>query len=361
MPRAQSLKPKALFMTKPRAVLVLTLALVLCAMTAGRAEIIEQILVKVNGDIITKSDLEARQVAMLRERGAKPATDAELKKILAETTPEVIVDAIDEMLMLQRGNDLGYRLSDEQFTEILTNIKKQNKIETEEQFQAALKQEGLTLAELRKSIEKNMIINRVQQTEVLARVSVTEEEARRYYEAHKNELTTPSVMTVRELLVAVPNDGKALNVGLDEDAKAKAEALRARVVAGESFEKLASEASDSSSKANAGLVGPLSKEELDPALRKIFDAMKVGELSPVTRTALGYQFFTIVSMSESKVLSFDEAREQISNRVAAEKRNGEFMKYIQKLRAQALIEWKNAELKKMYDEQIKARLTRANG
>jgi parvulin-like peptidyl-prolyl isomerase len=319
-------------------------------------QIIEQILVKVNGEIITKTDLEARQVALLRQRGVQPKTDAELKKALLDVTPQLLVETVDEVLILQRGRDLGYKLSDEQFTEILGNIKKENKIETDEQFQAALKQEGLTLPELRKSIEKNMIINRVQQVEVMQRISVTDDEARRYYEVHKNELTTPSSMTVREFLVAVPNDGKTLNVGLDEDAKQKAEAFRERVAKGESFEKLATELSDSSSKANGGLVGPVSKEELDPALRKIFDGLKVGEVSPVARTSQGWQFFAIVSETPTKVLSFDEAREQISNRVANEKRRGEFLKYLAKLRGQALIEWKNTELKKMYDAAIQAQV-----
>ena len=337
-------------------VLLLVASLALPAAASAQNQVIEQILVKVNGDIITKTDLEARQVALLRQRGVQPKTDAELKKALLDVTPQLLVETVDEVLILQRGRDLGYKLSDEQFTEILGNIKKENKIETDEQFQAALKQEGLTLPELRRSIEKNMIINRVQQVEVMQRISVTEEEARRYYEAHKNELMTPSSLMVREFLVAVPNDGKTLNVGLDEDAKQKAEAFRERVAKGESFEQLATELSDSSSKANGGMVGPISKEELDPGLRKIFDALKVGEVSPVTRTSQGWQFFAIVSETPTKVLSYDEAREQISNRVANEKRRGEFLKYLAKLRAQALIEWKNGDLKKMYDSAIQAQV-----
>jgi len=339
-----------------RLLLPALLLLLMPAVSSAQTQIVEQILVKVNGDIVTKSDLEARQIAVLKQRGVQPKTDEELKKALLDVTPQLLVETVDEMLILQRGRDLGYKLTDERFNDIIGNIKKENKIETEEQFQAALKQEGLTLPELRRSIEKNMIIRQVQEVEVMGRISVTDEEARRYYEAHKNELTTPSSIMVREFLVAVPNDGKTLNVGLDEEAKAKAEAFRERVVKGESFEKLATELSDSSSKANGGLVGPLSKEELDPALRKIFDALKPGDVSPVARTAAGWQFFAIVTETPVKVLSFDEARQQISNRVANEKRQAEFLKYLQKLRAQALIEWKNGELKKMYDQAVQAQV-----
>src|SRR6187399_1579681 len=120
------------------------------ALVRVEADIIEQVLVKVNGEIITKSDLETRQIAALRQKNPnlRPNGDAELKKALAEVTPAVIVDAIDELLLVQRGKELGYTMSTERFNSIVENIKKENKIETEEQLQAALKQEGMTMADL---------------------------------------------------------------------------------------------------------------------------------------------------------------------------------------------------------------------
>ena len=86
------------------------------AVAAPRAEIIEQIIVKVNGDIITKTEFEQRQVLALRARkvDVDPQSE-ELKKAIAEITPQLIVDAVDELILLQRGKDLGYKLSDEQF------------------------------------------------------------------------------------------------------------------------------------------------------------------------------------------------------------------------------------------------------
>jgi parvulin-like peptidyl-prolyl isomerase len=306
----------------------------------------------VNGDILTKTQLEAREVAALRQRGQQNLSDEDLKKAIAEVTPEVLVDAIDEMLMLQRGRDLGYKLGDEQFKDILDRIKKDNKIETEEQFQAALKQEGLTLDELRKSIERNMIVSRVQQNEVMGKISVSEQEARTYYNAHKAEFVTPASLVIREMLVAVPNDPKGLNVAKDDEAKAKAEALRARVVAGENFETLAAEASEAASKSNNGLIGPIKLDELDAAMRKVFEPMKAGEVTPVMRTARGYQFFKIESKTESEVVPFDQARDQIGNRVAQTKQMGEVRRFLTKLRAEALIEWKNPELKKLYDQKV---------
>ena len=145
---------------------------VLGVMSSGvalRADILEQILVKVNGDIITKTDLETRQVAALRQRPdyQQLRDTGALQKALAEITPRVIVDAVDEIILQQRGKELGYTMNDEQFKNIVENIRKENKLEDEAQFQAALKSEGMTMADLRKSLERQMIVTRVQQSEVL--------------------------------------------------------------------------------------------------------------------------------------------------------------------------------------------------
>jgi peptidyl-prolyl cis-trans isomerase SurA len=315
-------------------------------------EVLEQIIVKVNGEILTKTELEAREVAALRQKGQQNLTDQELKKAIAEVTPQILVDTLDEMLILQRGKDLGYHLGDDQFKDVLDRIKKENKLETEEQFEAALKQEGLTLADLRKSIERNMIIQRVQQNEVMGKIAVNEDEARNYYAAHKNEFVTPASLMIREILVAVPTDPKGLNVAQDDDAKAKAEALHKRALAGESFEKLATEENDAPSKSNGGLIGPIKLDEVDVAMRKLFEPLKAGEMTTVTRTQRGYQFFKLESKTDSQLIPFDQARDQIANKVAQTKQRGEVQKFLGKLRAEALIEWKNPELKKLYDQKI---------
>src|SRR5215207_5018248 len=151
---------------------IVALLLVVGFSVRPHADILEQILVKVNGDIITKSDLEQRQIAALRQRDPnfRPSDDAALRKALTEVTPDVIVNAVDELLLIQRGRELGYALGAEQFRNIVENIKKENKIETEEAFQAALKSEGMTLEDLRKQIERNMLANRVQQVEVMGKI-----------------------------------------------------------------------------------------------------------------------------------------------------------------------------------------------
>jgi peptidyl-prolyl cis-trans isomerase SurA len=337
---------------------------VLLAGTLGvaRAEIIEQVLIKVNGEIFTKTELEERQVSALRQMGQQAdmknnPSDAQLRKMLDDVTPELVVNIVDEVLILQRGRELGYKMSEEQFQSYLENIKKDSKIETEEQFQAALKQENMTMPELRKNVEKTIIMSRVQQNEVVGRLAVSDTDARRYYEAHAKEFTTPQSITLREIFVTVPGDGKTINVGLDEEAREKANQIRQRAVALESFEKLAAEVSDAPSRANAGLIGPLNLSELSPDLQKLVEGMKPGDISPVLRAQKGYQMLKLESSSAAETLPFEQARDQISEKVFADKRKAEFDKYLTKLRAEAIIEFRNTDIKKAYEvglERMKA-------
>lgn len=332
-------------------VLSLAVALSITAVAAPRADILEQVLVKVNGDIITKTDLEQRQIAVIRQRqpDQRPNSDAELQKALSEITPGVIVDFVDELLMVQRGRELGYALGDEQFQSILENIKKENKLESDEQFQAALKQEGLTLDDLRKQLEKQMLYTRVQQTEVMGRISVSEDEIQRAYEADKASFTTPSQITLREILIAVPSSEKGVNVAEDDAAKAKAEQLHKRLEAGEPFPRLASDFSDAPSKANGGLIGPISRNDLSEELRRELEPLAEGELTPVIRTPRGYQILKLETATPPQVKSLEEARVEVSEKIAAGKQRGEFQKYIERLRSQAIIDWKNDEIKKAYE------------
>src|SRR5258708_7106561 len=249
---------------------LLQVVLILAAVATPRGEIIEQILVKVNGDIFTKTDLEQRQIAALRQKGQaidlkSDPNNVQLRKALDEITPQIMVDAIDEMIIVQRGKELGYTLSDTQFKGVVDNIRKENKIESEEQFQAALKAENMTMADLRRNLERQMIYQRVQQNEVLAKIGVTDDEARKYYESHPKEFTTPPTVTLREILVVVPGDPKVMNVAADEAANAKVLQIRQRVTSGGgNFEKVAAAISDSPSTAKAGLIWPVSTNNLSP-------------------------------------------------------------------------------------------------
>lgn len=330
-------------------------ALVLLALAATvplQAEILEQVLVKVNGDIITKTEFEERQVAALRNRPelANAGPDSlELQRAVSESTPDLILDAVDELLLVQRGRELGFALGDEQFNQIVANIKESNNLQDEARFQAALKEQGLTLADLRKSLERQMLVTQVQRQDLMAKLSVSDDEARAYYEQHREEFTTPAEVTLREIFLEVPTTDQGVNVAQDEEIRARAEDVRKRLLAGEPFPRLAGDVSSAPSKANGGLIGPLRVSELAPKLQEILGEMKIGDITQVLRTERGYQILKLESRTETRTRAFEDARTDIADKVMDEKLAGERTKYLDRLRAQATIVWRNEELKKAYE------------
>jgi peptidyl-prolyl cis-trans isomerase SurA len=323
-----------------------------------RAEIIEQVLVKVNGEIITKTEFESLQVAELRNRPelAKASTSSlAVQRAIAEITPDLILNAVDELLLVQRGRESGYALGDQQFTQIVDGIRKSQNLEDEARFKEALKQEGLTMDDLRRNLEKRMLVSQVQRVEILDKISISEEEARAYYEQHRTEFTSPTEITLREILLEVPTSDRGVNVAQDDAVRATAEDLRKRLLAGEPFPRLAGEYSAAGSKANGGLIGPIHSDEIAPQLRDLLASMNVGDITGVLRAQRGYQILKLESRTESKVKSFEEARGDIGNRIGEEKLKGEREKYLDRLREQATITFRNTELEKAYETALARR------
>ena len=340
------------------------LVAVLAIAAPQQGEVLEQVLVKVNGDIITKTELEAKQIAALRERFNSPVdaqalqNDEALKKALLEVTPELLVNSIDELLLTQLGREKGYTLSDEAFGEWLTAMRKENNLQDEAKFQAALKQEGMTVDVLRKQMERATIIRNVQQSEVGQKLQITEEEARQYYVSHKNEFVEPATVTLREIFIEVPTTtqgGEAgVKVGAEDDAKKEAEAAYARAKAGEDFGKVAAELSDSASKANGGLIGPLPLADISDSLRATLETLKPGDVVPPARNAKGFQILKLEAMTKSEAQPFESVRDLVADKVYEARAQAEMRKFLTRIRSQAIIEWKNQDLKKLYEQRLAA-------
>lgn len=312
--------------------------------------IIERILVKVNGEIITQSDLEERQVAAIRARGVQPSTNAELMQLVREVTPNVLAAAVEEMLLVERGRELGYQLSDDQFQDYLDSLKEDNGIESDEQFLQMLEQqEGMSLDEFRRLVERQMLAGQVQQVQVLGRVTITDVEAREYYDSHIEEFTDPATVTLREIIVAAPEDPTA-NMLADRRAREQAEAVRQRVVDGEEFEALVAEVSVGQSKGNGGLIGPFQLNEVAESIREMIAGLEPGGVSEVRRTTQGYQILQIAELIDDVIRPFDEVRNEISERAFGERRAAAYREFLDELYAEAIIDWKSEELQQAFEQ-----------
>ena len=337
----------------------LSLALVAALMAPPlRAEIIEQVLVKVNGDIITLTDFEKKQLEALAQRpelAKLPQNSPQFAQAVGQLSPGLILNAVDELLYLARAREHGWVLTTERYNQIVGDIRKANNLEDDATFKRELQAAGLTEADLKRNIEREMLVSQVQRVDVIDKIAVTEQEVEAYYKDHPNEFTTPSEITLREIMIAVPATERGVNVAQDDEARAKAQEIRKRLDAGEPFARLAGEVSTSASKANGGLIGPYKLDELTPALQQLLKGMQVGDVTEVLSSSSGYQIFKLESRTETKTRALDDARADVSMKVAQQKSRGELMKYLEKLRAQAKITWRHTELEKAYNRAVAER------
>jgi parvulin-like peptidyl-prolyl isomerase len=222
-----------------------------------------------------KRSFEQRQIGVLRTR----ATTSRRRAQIQEITPPA-VDAVDEMLIMQHGRELGYHLSDEAFKNYIEGIKTENKL-NDADFKVALSQEGMTLDTFRENSEKQYIIQTVRQREILGHMSLTEEEARQYFDKHPEEFLKPATVMLREILVAVPAESAAgqqlFRASVDESAKAKIAAIRERAIGGEDFTKLVADVSESTTATAGWLVRSTSK--MSTGIRELVDKLKVGDVA----------------------------------------------------------------------------------
>lgn len=323
---------------------------------------LERILVKVNGDIITLTELEERQVGVIRQRGLQARTDAELAQALRDVTPEVISGAVDELLLIQRARELGYQFTDEQFQEILGDLMAENGFETEEEFREALaQQEGMTLEDMRRVMERQILINQVQQIEVLGAVTLTEVEAREHYEANVAQYTEPPTVTMREILVRVPEGLGGAGVAADDQARLDAEEARLRVLDGEDFALVAVAVSDAASKANGGLIGPIDLSLLSGTLRDVLADLEVGDVTEPLRTPLGYQVLRLEARTQPEPRPFEEVRDRISENVFNDRRLAEYARYLDRLRSEADFDWKDDRIRQAFEDYEEVRASRLAG
>jgi peptidyl-prolyl cis-trans isomerase SurA len=328
---------------------------------AQQSAILERIIVKVNGEILTQTQLEDLQIEAMRDQNKqvenrKALSNEDVRKALVDITPTILVEEVDKLLMIQRARELNLKFSDEMFKQSIDNIKKQNaeSIKSDADLERALKEAGLTMAKLRQNFEKGYLVMEVERREVARNITLTEEEARQYHKAHPQDFMKPATMTLREILVSVPTTGTGtqatFNAAIADAAKAKIDSLRARAAAGEDFLKLISEASDSSTKANNGLIGPVVVADMNPVLVAALEKLQPGEITEPLRTRAGYQIFKLESRSAAEPEPYDKVRNEIGQKIYESRRDGEMSKYLTRLRAQALIEWKDENFRKMYEQ-----------
>jgi parvulin-like peptidyl-prolyl isomerase len=311
---------------------VLLPSLLLLGPAPLRAEILERIIAKVNGEVITQSEFQSRQLAAAQAARVEPDKVAQF---LRENNAKILQEAVDDILLVQRAEDAGLHLRPEYINDMIDGIKKENKIENDAQFQEQLSREGMTLDDLKHNIERSIIRRQILNRDIEAKVAVTESEARAEYDKRIADYTKPPTVSLLEILVK--EEG-----GSDPAARAREILDRARK--GEDFGSLARDTSASPTRAAGGDLGKLAHGDLNPELEKIAFELPIGAVSDLIRTAGGYRILKVTERTEGSVVPFDQAKDEIKQTLMQQRWAKEYDTYIQDLRKKAVVDLRVREV-----------------
>jgi peptidyl-prolyl cis-trans isomerase SurA len=314
-----------------RILLLLIPSLAILAVQAP-AEIVERVIAAVNGDIITLSEFEARQIAAVQQSGVSPD---QIPLFLRQNNARLLQEAVDELLVLQRGDLLGIHLPDGYIDEVVGNIKEENNITSEAQFQAQLEREGMTLEDLKRSVERSIVRRQVLSSELKV-PTVTEAEGRAWYEERiEADFTNPATARLQEIVIS----------GDTPELAARVEQVLSRARAGEDFAALAREFSQAPTAASGGELGTLVFGEMNPEIEQIANALPPGGISDPRQTPDGgVQILRVVEKTEASVVPFETVKQDVLRRLAMERQAAEYETWIASLRDNAVVDYRVREV-----------------
>lgn len=306
------------------------------AIIAPAAEVREEILVIVNGHIITRRTLqqavEQEHAALYRQHSGK-----ELDEKLKDARQKTLNGLVDSFLIEDKAEDLGLRqrVNDEYMRTVVEDIKKEYNFATDADFERALRtSQGIGLQDYIKFQKRQILSQEVMRQEVFSKVAVEDQELRVYYEDHKDEYRQPSRFQLRELVLA-----KGATPAEQEASRATLAKIQEALKKGTSFEELVKEHSTSPSKATAGDLGWMNKGLLRPAIENAALALKPGEVSAPLETDKDIYLVQLISAELDQVKPFAEVRPQILDKLRQPKAENAIQNYLQSLRTRANIRY----------------------
>jgi parvulin-like peptidyl-prolyl isomerase len=290
------------------------------ATATTRAELIEEVVAWVNGEIITFSELEEEEENQTAE-AYRRLQGEELKQWLLDARSRILLDMIDRKILVHHAQSLGFDL-DEMGEAMLDNFKEQQGVTTDAEFAERLESEGLTIEAVKQRLIEMYAPQEVISFEVTNRLSVSDRDVESYYNDHSTQFAQAGDVTVREIVLLAPSDTKKA------ERRAELDAVLARLEAGEDFAAVAVELSEAGTSEQGGLLGPLKKQDLSAQLAAAAFTVPVGEISEVMETSYGFHLVKVESRTDASVLSLEEVREPLREKLMdAEfgKRISEFM------------------------------------
>ena len=320
------------------------LALPLAALAQGTApsgsaggRVVEEVIARVNNEIIMLSDLSRAREAFMREieqECQRSTCTAERRaELIQESETNLVRDLVDQSLMVQRAKDIGISVETE-LIKYMDRIRQENNLKDLEELEKAVESTGLVFEDWKDSIRKNMLQQELIRREI--RPNFTEEQVREYYEKHKEDFVRKERVFLAEIFCSIEGKPESEVAAIEERCKT----LRRRVVeGGEDFGKMAQAFSDGSTAQQGGDLGGdgFGREDLAPELSEPVFKLKRGELTEVIRVQTGFLILRLIHRYEEGQQPMENVKGEIQNRLFMDGLRPELRKYLTELRTQSYV------------------------
>jgi len=327
---------------------ILRFSLLLCLSSLASAQVVvEEIVARINNEIITTSDLKRsrEQVRQELEQQAQQQ-GGNAQQMFTEKEKDLLRDLIDQQLLVQHGKDNGITAETEVIKR-LDDIRKNMKLESMEELEKAAQQQGVSFEDFKSNLRNSIITQQVIGQEVGRNMKILPADLQKYYEEHKAELTRPEQVELAEILVSTeppegmdPQQAAAQEPQRVAAAEAKAKELLAQIRAGAKFEDVAKKESQGPTAAQGGALGAFARGTLAKQLEDITFALKDGEVSDVIRTRQGFIILKVLKHQMAGVPTLKEVESQIYEALYYERLQPALRQFLTKLREESYIDIK---------------------
>jgi peptidyl-prolyl cis-trans isomerase SurA len=300
---------------------------------AGRT--IEEIIARVNNEIITRSEYEKARASAeddARQECAGKCTPEQLQADIEDRQKNVLRDLIDQSLLVQRGKDMGVSVEPEVIKK-LDQIRIQNNLASMEDLEKAVSSQGANWEDFKNNIRNGILTQRVIGGEVGSHITIGKDEVQKYYEAHQKDFIRPEQVALRE--IEVNTEGKKESEL--PDLKKKAETALQRVKDGEDFGEIAKRLSDGSTAKQGGFLGVYKRGELSKQLEDIVFKMKKGGLTDVLDTKQGYLVLQVMEHYEEGQQPLSKVENEITDKLYSGRMEPALRDYLKMLREQSYV------------------------
>ena len=292
------------------------------------AELVEQIVVRVNDRLITQSEFDKR-LAVAARAPNHPTDPVELER-------SVLEDLIKEKLLEERAKEMSVTATDEEVDAAVARVKAQYNLTTDAEFDAALAQSGMTRDELKRQMRQSITLQKVVGRDVASQLQLTDDQLRLEYERKKDQFyAVPESAHVAEIVIKFsPGDNDAR-----QKAVAKIEEIRTKLKAGggPSFADLAKQESEGTTKDRGGDLGTVSKGELVEALDAAIFVTPADEYPAPALMTDSIHLFHVMDRKASGYKPFSEVKDDLRKRIQDDLYEKRFTDYMDKLRRDAFV------------------------